>query len=227
MRLFIVGSGQSNALGGNGGEGGDQTPNPRVKVWNGTQWTVATLGVAPFAVTSPPRNNPIWHFCKKLQERWDADVYFVLSATAGRPISDWAAPNGPEWIKLDTAVKAAMGTVELVGKPIDYFVWFQGEADTANTHYREDFVALREAGMNEGWWKKDTPVLAGELIDKTGLAYAAIAQMSEDFPWFRMVPNRNAQRVGGGSALFTGDGYTSYGRSLFFPASLVTPKVPG
>lgn len=226
MRMFIVGSGQSNALGGQGGEGGDQTPNPRVKVWDGTAWVVAQLGVAPFAVTSPPRNNAFWHFCKKLQERYDCDVYFVLSAKGATPIAEWEAPNGPEWVKLNSAVNAARATPELANKPVDYFLWFQGEGDVQNSHYRQDFVALRSAAMDAGWMTRDTPVLAGEILNKQALSYQAMLGMNDTFVWFRLVPNKGAEQVGAGSAHFTGDGYVYYGRSLFFAASLITPKLP-
>jgi hypothetical protein len=226
-RRFVVGSGQSNALGGEGGTGGDQTVNPRVKVWNGSAWVVATLGVAPFAIDVPVRNNAIWHFCKKLQEREDCDVYMVLSAKGNTPIADWQAPSGPEWIKLDGAVQGAAASPELADKPVDYFVWFQGEADGSNPNYRADFIAMRTAAIAAGWMTRDTPVLAGEILNKDALSYSAIKGMSDDFPWFRMVPNKGATKVGyPGSAHFTGDGYAYYGRSLFYPASLITPKLP-
>lgn len=227
MSLFVVGSGQSNAIGGAGGEGGDQTVNENVKIWNGTNWVPATLGVEPFAVTTPPyRNNAFWNFCKKLQEETGETVYFVLSGKGNTPISAWSYPSGTEWIKLNTSVLSALASPELSGKSSpDYFLWFQGENDHANTSYKSDFLEFRNKCILSGWMTNTTKVIAGEIINNNCEAKKALFSLlgDADTSWFDIAPNLNVG-VSDSGPHFTGAGYVDYGRGSFYETAIQLPR---
>lgn len=228
-RILIVASGQSNIMGGTGGEGGDQTANANVKIWQPSlsAWAVAALGIEPFPVTDPIRNNLVFNFAKKLQETHDCEVYIVLSGQGNTPISEWEAPSGQQWIDLDTAATDALASTELTGKPYpDYFLWFQGEADPYNADYKADFLALRQAAITSGWLAHDTPVIAGETFADNSLSKAALFELlgDRDATWFNIAPNEGMERAGTGPH-FTAQGYIDYGRGPFFAASLQTPRL--
>lgn len=226
---FVIGSGQSNAVGGDGSEGGDLTPNTRVKVWNGSAWATATPGVSPFYPTEPgklPRNNVFWNFCKRLQEETNEDVYFVLSGLGETPISEWAAPSGQQWVNLDTAVKAALATEQLSGRTSpDYFLWFHGGADTGNTNYRADFLALRAAAISSGWLTTTTPIICGEIKADNEAKAATIELLNDPIShaWMGYASNANIPRPKG-IPHPTGDGCVTFGRNRFYNAAMNIPR---
>jgi hypothetical protein len=229
MNIFVGASGQSNILGGSAGSaGGDQTVNSRVFAWDPltSAWVTATLGQSPFDTTSSPvRNNIAFNFCKKMQEEHDCDVYLVLSAKASQPISEWAAPSGAQWVALDASATAAKNDL---GKPLDYFLWFQGEADAGDTNYKSDFLALRSAAISSGWMTAETPLIAGEIISDTALSKAALLGLlaDRDATWFNMAMNENIEWAAGSTVHFSGDGCVQYGRGPFYAAAKQMPRMP-
>lgn len=229
MNIFVAASGQSNMFaGGTGGDGGDQTVNPRVFAWDPISygWVVATLGQSPFdTVSSPVRNNIAFNFCKKMQEKHDCDVYLALSAKGSQPISEWAAPSGLQWLGLDGAASAAKNDL---GKPADYVLWFQGEADAGNVTYKSDFLALRSNAITSGWATAETPWIAGEIISDTALSKSALLGLlsDRDSTWFNMAMNENIERAPGSIVHFSGAGYVEYGRGPFFAAAKQMPRMP-
>lgn len=228
-KILVIGSGQSNALGGNGGEGGDQTVNSRVKVWRNGAWDTATLGSEPFAVPVEgqlPRNNAIWNFCKRLQEVRGCEVYLVLVAKGGAPISTWAAPAGEQWVKLNTDALAALASDDMQDKcGPDYFFWFQGENDYANTNYLTDFLTLRDNAIAAGWLQRETPVIAGEIVPNGSQSKNALFELLADrsATWFNIAPNEGIE-ISGTGPHFTAQGYIDYGRKSFFNTAMRTPR---
>lgn len=228
MKVVIV-SGQSNAVGGGGSEGGDLTPNTHVKVWNGSAWITAAPGTAPFYPTESgkqPRNNVAWNACKRLQEETGEDVYMILSGLGSTPISAWAYPTGAQWIALDASAKGAFASAPLSGRTTpDYFIWLHGGSDTGNTHYKADFLALRDAAIGEGWLSETTPTVCGEIYANNE-AKAAVIDLLNDpmsFSWMNFASNAGIPIIPP-LPHPTGPGCVEYGRNSLYPAMMDIPR---
>lgn len=224
--ILVVSDGQSNSDGGQGGDGGNQTTNSHVFAWDGSGWVVATLGNAPFVTDSPTRNNPGFNFCKRLQEETGDDVYLVQCAQAGTGIAAWDYPSGAQWQVLDTSVTDALASPEMTGKDhVDYFLWFQGEANPTMTTYKQKFLELRDACINSGWMTTSTPVIAGEIIDDDNLTKAALIELLVDGnrDWFNIAWTGGLEIAGNGPH-FTGPSYVTIGRERFYDAAMALPR---
>lgn len=228
---FVIGSGQSNAMGGGGSEGGNQTINNRVFAWDHSinDWVVATPGNLPFYPTEPgqqPRNNIIWNACKDLQVATGEDVYMVLSGEGSTSITKWNPVDGEQWELLDGRVKDALASPEMVaaGKTVaDYFLWFQGENTYANLNYGERFLEMRNAAITEGWLEEDTRVIAGEIIADNRSKQDLLNLIgSGDNEWLHMAVNTDIPTSG---LHFTGSGSVTFGHR-FFDAMFETNNRP-
>lgn len=247
-KLFIVASGQSNAMGSNANStGGDQTVNAKVKAWNGSAWVTATLGVAPFSTGSPTKNNVNFQFAKAVQENFGGTVYLVLSGQGSTSIREWLTTNTSyvQWTNLNNAVAAALATTELSGKTgADVFTWFQGEnnfaepiQNTAETEtlydtYTEAFLRLRTQAITAGWLEETTPVIAGSIASNYNVSKKRLIDLDRNphYNWFGLASNLDCPLTADGIH-YTGTGYEIMGKRHWLgtwkslPKSSVAPLI--
>jgi|GEM_PF-4430327 len=161
----ILAMGQSNMVGRYAG--GDATTNPDVYAWDGSNWVVATLGVAPFYTITANANNIAHSFARKYQQQYGGEVRIILSAQSAQPIAEWVGSGTASTMYADAMAQiAASGTTK-----IDAILWHQGEQDRdlnggSAVQYQADLNTLLTQLRAEPTIGKTVPFIAGALLDE-------------------------------------------------------------
>lgn len=181
--FLLVASGQSNAVGRC--TGGTFKVNPKVKIWNiGTgAWEVAdfentayTLDMGSGDEAGNGDNNISVALCHRIQEETGEDVYLVLNAKGGEPISQWVSGGFNTTLKNTVTAALADGDAPATYTPL--FSWLQGEKDLTNGLSFADYGTAFETLINdldgETWFDKSTtPIVTAPIsqgyIDTNGL----------------------------------------------------------
>lgn len=170
--LLVVLSGQSNAQGAaQDGLGGTYRINPKVKVWDNSTGTFKVADMeneAYFTTTGNPIGNGNQNigvsFAHRLQEQTGRDIYVIVAAQGGQPISEWVGSGTSSTIYagMETVIQAQLTALGKTG--IDFFLWSQGENDAtrATGEYRRDLGTFIEQLRAEPWFPADTPFIAAQ-----------------------------------------------------------------
>lgn len=182
--IYILATGQSNICGENTGVGIAQydASNTNVTVWNGSAWIVAQEGVLPMgcgqttpganplnvASVYPTSSNPTWQFAKLIQQRTGDPVRMILLGWGGNSINQWVGTSSPNYAYVHNVMNT-------LGNPmIDYFIWDQGEANTASDSavYQSALKTVIGQFRAEPFMTTSTPIILTGL-DITGNNAAA------------------------------------------------------
>lgn len=184
--IVIVYDGQSNAASSNiNAVGGDLTVDSGIKCLTSslpaapgsTVFDIVTcdpqngvLGNVPQQPLHAGKNMDSFAFAKEFRKRHSQDVILInasqISQNGGDAISEWvsAGTASPNYDSLKFNVESGLALLP-DNTEIDYFLWFQGESDNANTYsgYKSDFETLLSQLRGETWFNFNTPVIAFEL----------------------------------------------------------------
>ena len=154
---YFLGAGQSNMLGNtNGDNESDLSTNPLVEAFNGTDWVLAQIGVAPFDQNNGS-DNLLFHFGKREAERCGCKVRLILSAFGGNAIEQWIPETDVNFQDIITQLTA--GEVD----HLDAVLWHQGESDQLISFesYIDSFTTLRNQLIALPQISLSTPFLVG------------------------------------------------------------------
>lgn len=173
--LRVLMSGQSNAIGRNGGGTVRNAIDSRVKVWNnvnplginGTAFGPVLFGQVPFDTTANEyrQNIGAW-FCHAAAQALQDEVRYVLVAQGGTPISEWVTSDdgsAPMAAEIE-AVWAATGQ-----DPAQVFLWHQGEGDSGGSAstYKTRFLELVSRLKANGIIAPDCLIVIGGISPST------------------------------------------------------------
>lgn len=153
--LMLVAAGQSNIASTNphASEGGDLASDPRIKIWNGTDWVTWDPGSGvPSGVGVAGHNVVLFQAAKEALRQGVPAVWCINDGHAGDAIAEWvgSGTTSPNWLSLKGKLDGAFASPEfdtLGIETVDGFIWGQGESDGSSgfslTYYQTSFETLK------------------------------------------------------------------------------------
>ncbi len=150
--IVILCSGQSNMA---ERYSGTFNWSDRIKYWNWPEYTQNT-GTAFTAFSNTQINIPMT-FASQIQEKYpNRDIYVINISWSAAPIAQWIDPQATDylWTTLVNNVNAALS---VAGRTkIDYFIWWQGEADVTTEDadwgaYRSKWETMYSQLTSNSW----------------------------------------------------------------------------
>ncbi|MDP3749254.1 MAG: sialate O-acetylesterase [Phenylobacterium sp.] len=195
MSTLVVIAGQSNALGFQLGYSDlpsyAQTPDPGVKIWNGS----AFVTMEPSVNTGSPGDLDAWGPEVEFAYQWRQDhpgetLYVVKYARGSTGLandpsqSDWSPASGELFAAAKAQVDAAKAALSATGQgyKVGAIIWMQGETDATDlakaNAYQANLTNLF-AQMRAQWGDADTSIYFGQISTQSNFAYEGTVQLAE------------------------------------------------
>lgn len=157
--IIVLVSGQSNAA--NVRTGYAWTPQTNVYVWNATGTAIGTAFVSP---DNTQMSFPIAYANEIARQAPKRDVFVIVGARPGMPISGWMAdrplPEGVTDVYALTKSRIEAALAVLGATEITDFAWWQGESDAAAPgNYQAAFETVMARFQAESWFPLQTNAL--------------------------------------------------------------------
>ena len=195
MSSLVVIAGQSNALGFGLGYGDlpsyALTPDPNVKIWNGS----AFVTMEPTVNTGAPGDTDAWGPEVEFAHKWRLDhpgetLYIVkyargttgLASDPGQ--SDWSPSSGELFAATKGQIDGAKAALNAAGLSYEVgaILWMQGETDASDaakaSAYQSNLANLFSQ-MRLQWGDAETSIFLGQISTKSNFAYEAAVQAAQ------------------------------------------------